>query len=153
MAAAARGAGLGHAGDLHPGNLLVDRDAVSGIIDWNNVVLAPPEYDLAVTGLILSIIAGNLPALFAASQDFGAGVAEASIARYRAHRRLDDGRLDYYTVLQAALPLIEVAALRRDPRLRAEITEGEAWQRAKLIAPVRDTVARLTGIPIELVGA
>ena len=41
-------------GDLHPFNLLIDTDGDVTVLDWSGGLLAPPAYDLAFTGLVLS---------------------------------------------------------------------------------------------------
>ena len=40
-------------GDLHPFNLLADRDRVT-VLDWSNALLAPRAHDVAFTSLLLS---------------------------------------------------------------------------------------------------
>jgi aminoglycoside phosphotransferase (APT) family kinase protein len=39
-------------GDFHPGNVLIDGDRVSGVIDWSNVAIADPLYDHTRTLLL-----------------------------------------------------------------------------------------------------
>ena len=41
-------------GDLHPFNLLVASDGAVTVLDWSAGILAPPEYDVAFTGLVLA---------------------------------------------------------------------------------------------------
>jgi aminoglycoside phosphotransferase (APT) family kinase protein len=41
-------------GDLHPFNLLIDTRGKVTVLDWSGGLLAPPAYDLAFTGLVLS---------------------------------------------------------------------------------------------------
>ena len=44
--------------DLHPDNVLLGR-AGPVVIDWRNAVDGPPELDLAVTALIMALVAGD----------------------------------------------------------------------------------------------
>ena len=40
-------------GDLHPGNILVERDRVSAVIDWGDLTAGDPATDLAVAWMML----------------------------------------------------------------------------------------------------
>jgi aminoglycoside phosphotransferase (APT) family kinase protein len=44
--------------DYHPGNVLVDAGAVSGIVDWPNACAGPPEVDVAHCRVNLAVTHG-----------------------------------------------------------------------------------------------
>jgi aminoglycoside phosphotransferase (APT) family kinase protein len=48
-------------GDLHPLNVMVDEDGVTGVLDWGRICFADPEYDLAAAFLLLRASILNLP--------------------------------------------------------------------------------------------
>ncbi|PYM39944.1 MAG: hypothetical protein DME16_26965 [Candidatus Rokuibacteriota bacterium] len=50
-------------GDFHPHNILYSGGAVTGVIDWPNVVVAEPAYDVATTRIILRFTPMELSAL------------------------------------------------------------------------------------------
>jgi Ser/Thr protein kinase RdoA (MazF antagonist) len=103
--------------DLHPDNVLLGpRGAV--VIDWRNAVDGPPELDLAVTALILAVVAtdpehpmagsaGELLSAFAhlANGDLGCRLPGAVELR-RADPNLS---LDEKARLEAAAAMIEAA--------------------------------------------
>jgi aminoglycoside phosphotransferase (APT) family kinase protein len=51
-------------GDLHPFNLLVDADGTVTVLDWSASLLAPAEYDVAFTGLVLAEPPVAVPRVF-----------------------------------------------------------------------------------------
>ena len=47
-------------GDLHPLNILVEHGRVTGVLDWPNVVVSDPAFDLAATCNILRFVPAGL---------------------------------------------------------------------------------------------
>ena len=74
---------------------------MTGLIDWGNVMFTHPEYDVAISHMIMSIgplyLDGNLPL----RDDLRAAVEWAMaeyLAAYEAQRPIDDGPLSSITV-------------------------------------------------------
>ncbi len=93
-------------GDLHPFNLLVDRESWT-LLDWTTALIADPAYDLAFTTLMLR------PAIGTA----GAAVARRFLSAYQRHGGTvpDQQTLDWYTSLHALRILIELDSWRQMP--------------------------------------
>lgn len=56
--------------DYHPGNVIVDGDRVSGILDWANARLGDPRADLARTETLVRLATGGSPVTTFASRLF-----------------------------------------------------------------------------------
>lgn len=69
LPAEASGAQLLHF-DLHPLNVLVDGDRVSGVIDWTNAAAGDPRLDIGRTWGILELVQLTFPGLDAESSRF-----------------------------------------------------------------------------------
>ncbi|MEX2032554.1 MAG: phosphotransferase, partial [Dehalococcoidia bacterium] len=127
-------------GDFHPLNVLVDGGRVSGVIDWTNLQIAPAEYDIARTFIILH------DALFSVSRwlrPFAVAVrrllASRYLATYRRLRPVDPARLTYSTVLTCTIMLVEAAEAARDGR-------GQAWRDRAAASRLSAHIGRITGI-------
>ncbi|MFW6174914.1 MAG: phosphotransferase family protein [Chloroflexota bacterium] len=130
-------------GDFHPGNILVDGDRVSGVLDWANTTLAEPEYDLAVTHVGLTVaVAAFLPPSTRSQIE---RVAVEHIRLYRELRTVDEGRLEFYEGLRAFRALTRVAALRAglDPAYRPG--DDYPWAVPEVADRLQQLVHSLTG--------
>ena len=99
-------------GDLHPRNILVEEGRVTGVLDWPNVLVADPAFDLAATWSILRFVPAALTGMPAARRWLARLVQPALAARYRAlywrRRPIDRARLRYYEVAAALRALVRV---------------------------------------------
>jgi aminoglycoside phosphotransferase (APT) family kinase protein len=103
-------------GDFHPQNILVSGGAVTGVLDWPNVLIADPAYDVATT---LTILRSVPLTLFAMSPTARLLVRMARrvvvpryLAAYRRRRPLDPRALAYYEAATAMRQLVRVGAYR-----------------------------------------
>jgi len=107
-------------GDFHPANVLMSpRGPV--VIDWPNAVRADPLADHARTLLLLRVgaLPPGTPALLRVAALFARGLMRSSYARaYRQRRPVDAGLLRRWTVVMAALRLVEEIPGERAPLLR-----------------------------------
>jgi aminoglycoside phosphotransferase (APT) family kinase protein len=103
-------------GDFHPQNLLVADGRVSAVLDWPNVVVAEPEYDVASTRAILALTPIELSAVPAALRPLIALLRPLMVARYlatyRRSRPLDPSRLRYYEAASCMRGLVRAAEVR-----------------------------------------
>ena len=93
-------------GDLHPQNILVEHGRVTGVLDWPNVVVADPAFDLAATCNILRFVPAGLTEMPAVLRWLGpprpahtvrslrCALPAAAADRRRAARLLRGGRRD-----------------------------------------------------------
>jgi aminoglycoside phosphotransferase (APT) family kinase protein len=104
-------------GDLHPQNVLVDGGAVSGVLDWPNVLVADPAFDVASTRLILRFVPAGLASmprpLRALAHLAQPILAQRYLAGYRRRRPIARDRLAYYEVAAAARALVRAGETRR----------------------------------------
>ena len=115
-------------GDLHPFNVLLDAGGAPVVLDWSASILAPREYDVAFTELLL----GNPPLAVPAPARPALGVAGRWLAR-RFRRRyleasgavLDDRSLRWHTSLLCLRGLVEVAGWVAAGR--ADAHAGHPW--------------------------
>ena len=86
-------------GDFHPGNVIVDGGRVTGVLDWPGAQLADPEYDVAVSLVLMAVAAPELvsdvpPEAFEA-------FALAYLESYSRRRTVDPERVRYYRAYRA----------------------------------------------------
>jgi aminoglycoside phosphotransferase (APT) family kinase protein len=103
-------------GDFHPQNLLAEGGRVTAVLDWPNVVVAPPEYDVAMTRAILTQSPINLLPVPVALRPLAAAgrrlVAARYVAVYRRLRPLDRTRLPYAEAAACMRGLVRAAEAR-----------------------------------------
>ena len=117
--------------DFHGLNVLAQDGEVTGILDWDGLLLADPALDVANTLLLLTIPGRHLapelvglgmrPEAAALDPDV---VAARYLAAYRSGRALDTTYLEYYAALRALTVLVRGAlgaANYRHPRVVADL--------------------------------
>lgn len=136
-------------GDFHPQNLLVADGRVSAVLDWPNVVVAEPEYDVGSTRAILALTPIELSAVPAAMRPLVALLRPVMVARYlsayRRSRPLDPSRLRYYEAASCMRGLVRAAEVRVVGGGGANPLDASAF--ADRLA-VRFT--RISGVPVGL---
>jgi aminoglycoside phosphotransferase (APT) family kinase protein len=85
-------------GDLHPGNILVEGGRVTGVLDWPNTLLGPPELDVAstLTLLRLASLRGAPVAVRILARAARPILVRRYLSAYRGLRPLRPERLPYY---------------------------------------------------------
>jgi aminoglycoside phosphotransferase (APT) family kinase protein len=112
-------------GDLHAQNILVENDAVTAVIDWELARLADPEWDIARTATVLSIVPQPVSAVVRpVISRLGRRVARGFIGRYDSCRPIDAGRLEWHNVWHCVRLLLLVAEHRIDG---GTTTVGKMW--------------------------
>ncbi len=103
-------------GDFHPQNLLAVDGRVTAVLDWPNLVVAAPEYDVASTRVILTQTPVSLFPVPAALRPLVAAARRVLVARYlmvyRRLRPLDRTRLPYFEAAACMRGLVRTAAAR-----------------------------------------
>lgn len=137
-------------GDLHPLNLLSDAAGEVTVLDWTAAVIAPPEYDVAFTSLLVGNPPLEAPAPMRPVIKRAAGLlARRFLSRYR--RANGDAALpdlDWYAALHGTRVLVDLSMWRRADDIRAAT---HPW---RLVAPgAARAVRRVTGIDVASAGA
>jgi aminoglycoside phosphotransferase (APT) family kinase protein len=139
-------------GDFHPANILVADGKVTGLIDWGNVMFTHPEYDVAITHMIMSIGPIDLDGKKPPREDLRKAVEWAMaeyLAAYRTQRPLDDDLLEYYGALRAAHAYARVISANRGVDLPYTAHDAYAWRHPVLFAVIRNILEKTTGVAIE----
>ena len=134
-------------GDFHDGNVMVDGREVTGVIDWSNVLLGHPEFDVAFTRFALSI--GPIEGPDALDEGLRALIdrlVQEYVAAYRERRALDDALISYYTVLRAAHAFTRIAVARAGSDLPDAAPDGYAWSHPVLLKAIGDAIHAGTGV-------
>jgi len=142
-------------GDLWPGNVLMCRDQVTGVVDWDRAAVGDPALDVgfAKAGLAL------MPAPFPPPAPFNQGVNAAGrhIAN-RLHRAYEElhpiagGRVRYFEALRSFLELSIVAQFRAR-RSRGVDLRGPRPPWDGGVTPLTIHFAHVTGVELRLPGA
>jgi len=136
-------------GDLHPQNVLIDGRALSGVLDWPNVLVADDAFDVASTRLILRFVPVELASLPSAVRwlaHVGQPIlAHRYLAGYRRRRSIDRARLAYYEVAAAMRALVQAGERRTAGGPPPSPLDRSAYA-ARLLAHVR----RLSGVDAAL---
>jgi len=134
-------------GDFHSQNILLERGAVSGVLDWPNALVADPAYDVASTRVILGLVPVDV---LAATAPFRAAVRLARslilaryLAGYRRERPVDPGTLAYYEAVSCMRQMLRVAENRSSAASRAALNPLDASSFGERLSA---RFARLTGI-------
>jgi aminoglycoside phosphotransferase (APT) family kinase protein len=103
-------------GDFHPQNILMAGNAVTGVLDWPNAVIADPAYDVAATRIILSCAPIEMAAVPALLRWVARMVRPILLVRhlagYQRRRKLDPTTLAYYEAASCMRGLVRVAEAR-----------------------------------------
>jgi aminoglycoside phosphotransferase (APT) family kinase protein len=103
-------------GDLHPQNILARAGQLTGVLDWPNVLVTEPAFDVASTYLILRFVPVELapvPSALRWLARLGQPILAARyLAGYRHRRPIDRQRLAYYEVAAAMRALVRAGEWR-----------------------------------------
>jgi aminoglycoside phosphotransferase (APT) family kinase protein len=149
------GAGVICHGDFHPANLLMDRGAVSGVIDWAWVSVGPAEYDVGASVAIFTHGPIDLPGFLQGPADWVRRRFISDYVReYQKRRPLDLDAVAYYEALRCLGFLVEIAEHRQaDAGLIERPAKPSAFTRSNVGAGITKRFLELTGVALELPGA
>ncbi|HKA13138.1 MAG TPA: phosphotransferase [Candidatus Dormibacteraeota bacterium] len=133
-------------GDLHPFNVLVDRDRVT-VIDWTASLIADPAYDVALTWLLLADPPLHLPKPLRSPMRVATGLVARSFLRHyrrRAPILVSDVSLRWHVGLHCLRAFVQVAGWARARELASHL--GHRWLTSGAAFAAR--LSRLTGIAV-----
>ena len=88
-------------GDFHPLNIMMEGDRITGVIDWANVVLGEPAYDVAALRTIAFYVDLGIPAWARGPTDLARRLmAVRYMSLYRAAAPLETRNLAYYEAIR-----------------------------------------------------
>jgi aminoglycoside phosphotransferase (APT) family kinase protein len=133
-------------GDFHPLNIMADAGRVTGVIDWANVVIAPPEMDVASAIANISTAPFDVPPPMRPVLRLVMRSALGSYVRaYRAKRPLDERALRYFQVFRASAQLGWAAIARHAGRSHSGAFASEAGMHSLI-----DFIAGRSGVRVKL---
>ncbi len=101
-------------GDFHPLNILMEKEEVSGVIDWPWLRLADPAYDVGATIAIFTQGPMDLPGFaYPLVNWFRRGVVRRYLSAYQRLRPLDVGAVRYYEAMRCLGFLLEAGQQRQ----------------------------------------
>jgi aminoglycoside phosphotransferase (APT) family kinase protein len=139
-------------GDFHPGNVMVDRGVVTGVIDWTGAVFADAEHDVAIT-LVLITAAGPMLAGGPPPGSFEAFASEY-LQAYERRRALDSSRLAYYRAYRLLRAFARGSA-RRIPEVSPALLPRDQypWSGDDALRVLATLFAQITGIRLAVPSA
>ena len=119
------------AGDFHPQNLLFDGREITAVLDWPNVLVADPAYDVAATRVILEqapleVLPVSRPARWAVAAARRLLVA-LYLRGYRRRRPLPARAIAYYEALACMRGLVRAAEHRAGARAAANPLDASSF--------------------------
>lgn len=136
-------------GDFHPGNVMVDGDRVTGVLDWAGAQLSDPEHDVAVSLVLVAVgapmLAESVPA--AAFEAF----AGEYLAAYEKRRPLDPDRLSYYRAYRVLRAFLRGTA-SRTPGVAQELLprDNYPWSGDGALHRLADLFQDITGVELPV---
>ena len=138
--------------DFHPLNVMMENGKVTGVLDWANIAIDDPHYDLGASVALLTLAPVSLPTILTPLiNPVRRWLARRYLLAYGSLNRLDVGAVDYYEAFRCVGFLCEAgekiqAAAGVIPPIPKPTAFGEPRIAAAIIARVR----ALTGIAVEL---
>ena len=129
--------------DFHPLNIMMDGDRVSGVIDWANVVIAEPAYDVAALRTIAFYVDLGIPAWARGTTNLGRRLmVQRYMSLYRAMAPLETRNLPYYEAVRILSALI-FAAGENPPA-------GNPWNAPHTVKRLVSEFERISGVRVPL---
>jgi aminoglycoside phosphotransferase (APT) family kinase protein len=139
-------------GDFHPLNILMERESVSGVIDWANTTIADPAFDVGNTNVLLRLAPLELPLVLEGITN----VVRPILARryydaYRQLRTVDPEAMKYYEALRCVVELVGVAQRRLADAGIIEPRSGpNPWGAPPATNRLMSHFRKITGVTLSL---
>jgi aminoglycoside phosphotransferase (APT) family kinase protein len=130
-------------GDFHPHNIMVEGEGLSGVIDWADVTLAEPTYDIAGLRVIALYADLGVPAWARGPTNMARRLmVRRYMSIYRAAAPLDMRNLPYYE----AIRILSALAFTGEDRPQA----GNPWIAPHIKARLVRQFGRITGLQLRI---
>jgi aminoglycoside phosphotransferase (APT) family kinase protein len=126
-------------GDFHPLNIMVDGGRISGVIDWANVVVGEPAYDVAALRTIAFHVDLGIPAGARGATNLARRLMVGRyMSLYRAAAPLETRNLPYYE----AIRILSALTIAGEERSQA----GNPWNAPHTVKRLIGELERISGI-------
>jgi aminoglycoside phosphotransferase (APT) family kinase protein len=130
-------------GDFHPHNLMVESGKLSGVIDWADVTLAEPTYDIAGLRVIALYADQGVPGWARAATDLARRLMVSRyMSIYRSAAPLDTRNLPYYESIR----ILSALAFTGEDRPQA----GNPWNAPHVKARLVREFERVSGVRVRI---
>jgi len=130
-------------GDFHPHNIMVERGRLSGVIDWADVTLAEPTYDIAGLRVIALYADLGVPRWARGPTNMARRLmVRRYMSVYRSAAPLDTRNLPYYE----AIRILSALAFTGEDRPQ----EGNPWNAPHTKARLVRQFGRITGLQLRI---
>jgi aminoglycoside phosphotransferase (APT) family kinase protein len=132
--------------DMQPNNILMTGKAITGVVDWSQVIVGDPALDVGCTKMALETVPLEMPRFLQwLAPPIARTVARNYMRAYAKERRVDAAAVAYYGVLRAVFALAGIGALRV-----AGTSEPSVWDNPKGVRNLIALVRKVTGISVRL---
>jgi aminoglycoside phosphotransferase (APT) family kinase protein len=129
--------------DFHPLNIMMDGGRVSGVIDWANVVIGEPAYDVAALRTIAFYVDIGIPAWARGPANVARRLMVGRyMSLYRAMAPIETRNLPYYEATRILSALIFAG----EPRTQT----GNPWNAPHTVKRLVAEFERITGVRVAL---
>lgn len=137
-------------GDYHPNNVLIDGEAVSGVIDWSLTKITEPELDIGNTRVILMLGPRDVPSfLQGIAGIMGRNLARRYYAAYKKLRPVDDSRVRYYEAVRCLASLVWASEHRLEAQAGVDLGP-HPWAGKRESGRLIGHFRKITGITLEV---
>lgn len=127
---------------------MMDDGTVSGVIDWPGASFADAEHDVAVTLVLVGIVAGGVLPDFRGQLQ---GFRTAYLGAYEERRSLDHGLLDYYEAMRMFIGFVRgTAAVTPGVKSGLAPRDGYPWADKWVMRQGVARIAETTGLALRL---
>jgi len=132
--------------DMQPINLLVTDGAITGVVDWSQVIVANPALDVAYTKVAMDTVPLNMPArLQWLARPIARIVSRSYLRTYTKERAVRPEALAYYGVLRALFALAGPAVRRATGQ-----SEPDVWDNPQGVRNLVEFVRSATGLEVHM---
>ncbi len=127
---------------------MMDGGTVTGVIDWPGASFADAEHDVAVTLVLMGIVAGGV---FPDARGLLQGFRSAYLDAYEERRALDHGLLDYYEAMRMFIGFVRgTAAMTAGVNPELVPRGGYPWADAWVMEQGAARIGEITGLAVPL---
>ncbi len=133
-------------GDTQPNNILMTGKTITGVVDWSQVIVSDPAFDVGYTKMALETVPLDLPPFLRwLARPIARALSRNYMRSYLKKERVRSEAVTYFGVLRAVLALTFIGARRGGGR-----SEPDVWDSPTGIHNLLARVRSVTGIDVHL---
>ncbi len=133
-------------GDTQPNNILMTGKTITGVVDWSQVIVSDPAFDVGYTKMALETVPLDLPPFLGwLARPIARALSRNYMRSYRKEGRVRPEAVAYFGVLRAVLALTFIGARRGGGR-----AEPDVWDSPTGIRNLMTRVRSTTGIEVRM---